>query len=71
VIVNRYGSGNAMVEEYCNENNIDIVARIPYDMTIAEQYSKGGLMLDKHCFRSIIAGIFNYIERKSSNTPRR
>lgn len=70
VIVNRYGSGNAMVEEYCNENNIDIVARIPYDMKIAEQYSKGGLMLDKHCFRSIISGIFNYLERKSPNTQR-
>lgn len=71
VVVNRYGSGNAMVEEYCKENNIDVVARIPYDMTIAERYSKGGLMLDKHCFRSVIAGIFNYLERKEANRRRR
>ena len=71
VVVNRYGSGNAMVEEYCKENKIDVVARIPYDMTIAERYSKGGLMLDKHCFRSVIAGIFNYLERKEANRRRR
>ena len=40
VIINRDGIGNSEVEDYCNQNNIKIVAKFPYDMNIAKSYSK-------------------------------
>lgn len=44
VVINRYGIGNDNVIEYCNENNIDIIARIPNMRKIAEIYSEGSLI---------------------------
>jgi MinD superfamily P-loop ATPase len=47
VIINRYGIGNDDVEEYCNKNKINIIAKIPYKKEIAEAYSKGELLYEK------------------------
>jgi MinD superfamily P-loop ATPase len=48
VVINRDGIGNNEVEEYCNENNVPVLARIPYDKEIAFLYSKGQLLRDNH-----------------------
>jgi MinD superfamily P-loop ATPase len=47
VVINRDGIGNDEVQEYCNRENIDILARIPYDPAIARLYSEGSILLDE------------------------
>ncbi|MBN3034606.1 MAG: ATP-binding protein [Bacteroidales bacterium] len=41
VVLNRYGTGNDDVLDYCREENIRVLARIPHDRKIAELYSAG------------------------------
>lgn len=47
VIINRFGIGNDDVSEYCEKENIPLIAKIPNDRKIAELYSKGELIYDK------------------------
>ena len=47
VVINRFGIGDANVEDYCQKNNIPVVAKIPNDRKIAELYSKGELLYKK------------------------
>ena len=47
VVLNRFGTGNADVEEYCSRNNIRIIATIYDSRQIAELYSRGELVYDK------------------------
>jgi len=44
VVVNRYGLGNDDVLEYCNAEQIPVLARIPNNRTVAELYSRGELV---------------------------
>lgn len=44
VVINRYGIGNKSVEEYCSNEYIQILAKIPNDKKIAKQYSRGELI---------------------------
>jgi MinD superfamily P-loop ATPase len=46
VVVNRAGIGDDAVYTFCRENNLPILAEIPYDRSIAEAYSKGLLVAD-------------------------
>jgi MinD superfamily P-loop ATPase len=41
VIINRSDIGNGEVEEYCLKEKIPVIAQIPFDMKIAESYSRG------------------------------
>ena len=41
VVINRDGIGNNETENFCNENKIPILLKIPYDKKIAETYSRG------------------------------
>ncbi len=47
VVVNRYGIGNDEVLDYCDENDISILAKIPNSRKIAEIYSSGELIYQK------------------------
>ncbi len=44
VVVNRYGIGNDDVLQYCEEEQVPLIAKIPNDRRIAELYSKGELL---------------------------
>ena len=44
VVINRYGIGNDEVLDYCQKENIPILAKIPNDRRIAELYSRGKLI---------------------------
>lgn len=44
VVVNRYGIGNDAVIQYCQRENIPILAKIPNSRKIAELYSSGKLI---------------------------
>ena len=41
VVVNRAGTGDRKVHEFCHEKNIPVLLEIPYDKRIAELYSQG------------------------------
>ena len=47
VVINRYGIGNDDVFDYCCEEDIPILAKIPNDRRIAELYSRGELIYKK------------------------
>ncbi len=47
VVINRDDVGNDDVLNYCNKENIDVIARIPQSREIAELYSKGELLYSK------------------------
>jgi MinD superfamily P-loop ATPase len=65
VVINRHGIGNADVEKYCDQEHIQILAKIPYEQRIAEYYSQGKLVFDKIEFMgSILQNIFNTIEKQ-------
>ena len=44
VVINRYGIGNNDVVDYCEGDNIPILAKIPNSRKVAELYSKGKLI---------------------------
>jgi MinD superfamily P-loop ATPase len=46
VIVNRMGSGDNRIQEFCGKEDIPILLEIPDDRRIAEYYSRGVLMVD-------------------------
>jgi MinD superfamily P-loop ATPase len=47
VVINRYGIGDEEVENYCKNEQIPILAKIPNSRNIAELYSQGELLYDK------------------------
>jgi len=47
VVINRFGIGNDDVVEYCEKENIPLIAKIPKNRKVAELYSRGELIYDK------------------------
>ncbi|MEG6615058.1 ATP-binding protein [Peptococcaceae bacterium 1198_IL3148] len=41
VVINRDGADSAMIEKFCQHNNLEILMRIPLDIKIAQSYSQG------------------------------
>jgi len=41
IVINRDGAGNSQLEEYCAEQGIPILLRVPLDIEIARLYSRG------------------------------
>ncbi len=65
VIVNRMGSGDDRVHDYCEKENIPILLEIPDDRRIAESYSRGILMVDalpeyRGLFHSLIEKVTSF-----------
>lgn len=46
VVINKYEDKDNIIEEYCNNENIEILGQIPFDRKIAETYSKGEIIAD-------------------------
>ncbi len=65
VVINRYGSGNNEVEDYCEQNNIDIAAKFPDSRKAAELYSEGKLIYEELPeFRSELEKLSKYLGRQ-------
>ena len=47
IVINRYDENFKDVEEFASKNNIEVLAKIPFDRQIAIEYSKGNLISDK------------------------
>ena len=69
VVINRFGIGNDGVINYCKENDIEIIAKLPNMRRIAEIYSDGKLIYPEIPeFKSELIKIANFIknlERRS------
>ena len=62
VVINRYGIGNNDVVDYCDENNIPILAKIPNSRKVAELYSVGKLIYTELPeVKQELQNIMNYI----------
>lgn len=62
VIINRHGIGNDDVLNYCNDNDIPLLAKIPNDRYIAELYSNGELIYTKVPeVKHQLENVYNYI----------
>ncbi len=48
IVVNKHEDSNKMIEEYANEEGIEILLRLPYSRKFAENYSKGFLPFEKY-----------------------
>ncbi|WP_372772303.1 P-loop NTPase [Mangrovibacterium sp.] len=47
VIINRFGLGNAMIENYLKQEEISLLGLIPFDKKIATAYASGQLITDE------------------------
>ncbi len=62
VVINRYGIGNNDVVDYCENDNIPILAKIPNSRKVAELYSMGKLIYTElHEVKQELQKIRNYI----------
>ncbi len=67
VIINRDGIGDMKVEEYCNSENLPILARIPMDRNIAEVLSEGIPLIQGYPeYRIVFLDILNRIREEIS-----
>lgn len=69
VIINRSGVGDEKVEQYCQEQGIPILLKIPLDRNIATLYSKGiPLIAGMPEWRRVFVALFQNIEQINSAT---
>lgn len=53
IIINKDDEKDNMVKSYCRQNNITVLAEIPYSMEAAALYSKGGILCDDKFYKEI------------------
>lgn len=68
IVINKYGIGNTMVEEYCHHHHIPVLLNIPMDKEIAVAYSKGISIVNislkyKQEFRKLFTEISKHLKR--------
>jgi len=67
-IINKHGMGNDEVEKFLNSENIEIVAKIPFDLEIAKTYSTGKILSQEN---SKFFDIFNDVIEKLNTKAQR
>ena len=68
VIINRSNIGNDDVFRYCRKENIEILLQIPDDRKIAENYSRGIMIVDATPdYKSKFLKLYEGIEKLSKN----
>ncbi|MHC1705139.1 MAG: AAA family ATPase [Tenuifilaceae bacterium] len=69
VIINRAGLGNNQVQQYLEDEEILLLAEIPFDKKIAEYYSKGEIVSTKIPeLKELLTGVVNQIIEKYGNS---
>ncbi len=63
VILNRDGIGNDEVEQYCDVNNIPLIAKIPYNEDIARNYAQGKLSNEVPQMADAMKAVEEYIQK--------
>ena len=68
VVLNRAGSGDAGMEEYCREQRLPLLMKVPLDRRIAELYSRGvPLVQGMPQWKAAFVSLFRWIERTVSD----
>ena len=71
VVLNRAGTGNNGVEEYCHEKNLPILLTIPLELEIARNYSNGiTLVQGMPQWKESFIGLFGSIQEIASERTR-
>ena len=47
IVINKYDGDFADIKEYCDKENIKIIGMVPFDMKIAQIYSRGGIVAEE------------------------
>ncbi len=64
VVLNRSGSGDGRVQEFCSSRNIPLLVEIPDDRRYAEAYSRGELLVDSFPgLRDLFVGLLVELEK--------
>ena len=65
VVINRTGTGDSGVEDFCAREGVEILAEIPESREIAEIYSRGSIIINEsEEFASIMTGLMEKIEKR-------
>lgn len=68
VVVNKAGLGDNEIYEYCKNENINIIAEIPFEKEIASIYSKGEILAEKNTrYYDMFKNILSRINQKESD----
>lgn len=66
IVINKSNNNDRLVENYCKNENIEILGRLPFDRKIAQSYSKGELLIENdkvtEALDAIISKIMEVIE---------
>ena len=66
VVINRAGQGDDRVDDYCRDENIEVLERIADDRRIAEAYSRGKMIAEEFAdLHDRFAALLAAIERKA------
>ena len=66
VIINRSTLGDERVENFCRQNKIDILAKIPYSRAIARAYSTGQLVIEMEEFKTTFVKVYQAIKNRTT-----
>ena len=62
VIINRADLGDGRVEQWCRDNNIPVLLKIPFDRKIAEGYARGQCLVESRPgLRPVLQGLIGEI----------
>ncbi len=67
VVINRSDMGDDRTVNFCKENNIEILLEIPFELALAEAYSRGELAIDSsEIFNTKIQDLYRNIMKRVS-----
>ncbi len=67
IVINRSGERDCLIEEYCRNEEVPLLGKIPFDRRAAEIYSRGGLLAEDKEFRSYLQNILENLKGAAGN----
>jgi MinD superfamily P-loop ATPase len=70
VVINRDGVGDGKTVDYCRDQGIDVLARLPDDRRVAEAYSRGEMACDAvESYGQRYAQLLDAVQRRIAPGP--
>ena len=63
VVINKYGLGDKSLENFCNDEGIEVLMKIPYSMEIARKYSRGMMLVEEKSWERKFNELYEIIKR--------
>jgi MinD superfamily P-loop ATPase len=65
IVINRSDTGDDRVEDYCRDEDLDLMLKIPFDRHLAEVYSRGGMLTSSNNgYSKILLELYAKIKRR-------